>query len=105
MEKKQTLSSIVKETILMLQVFLTIFIISLTVIIFTNNSENYSLGYKIQEKHETEKNLLKIKEEIQNQILTNSSIKTLNTKLKVAKMTDNFQIEFIDGRYSKLSQK
>jgi len=105
MEKKQTLSSFVKETILMFQIFLTIFSISIIFALFFNNSEKYTLGYKIQEQQNQEVNLLKIKEEIQNEILKNSSINNLNNKLKIAKMVETRDIQFINGRYKRISQK
>lgn len=105
MNKKVTLSNLVKETILYLQIFLCIFIAISAILIIKNNSQIQSLGYKIEENKVAQNNLLKVQEEIQNQILKNKSINNLKTKVKILKMQKNQNIEFLEGRYENLSQK
>lgn len=105
MNKKTTLSNLVKETIFLLQVFLCVFILSTGILIIKNNSKTQSLGYKIQENKIAQSNLLKVQEEIQNQILKNKSIGNLKNKVQIIKMQKNRDIEFLEGRYEKLSKK
>jgi len=73
MNKKVTLSNLVKETIFFLQIFLCIFILFTGILIIKNNSKIQSMGYKIQENSVAQNNLLKVQEEIQNKILQNKS--------------------------------
>ncbi|MBT5346985.1 hypothetical protein HOJ01_00615 [bacterium] len=105
MNKKITLSNLVKETILILQVFLCVFILFTGVLIIKNNSKTQSLGYKIQENKLSQNNLLKVQEEIQNKILKNKSINNLKNKVQIINMKKNKNIEFLEGRYVKLSKK
>jgi len=105
MNKKITLSNLVKETILILQVFLCVFILFTGVLIIKNNSKTQSLGYKIQENKLSQNNLLKVQEEIQNKILKNKSINNLENKVQIINMKKNKNIEFLEGRYVKLSKK
>ncbi len=105
MHKKQTLSTLVKQTITWLQIFLGIFCILLSLLILKTNSKTYSLGYQIQEQKVTQKNLVKTQEEIQNRILSNSSINNLKNKIQIIKMQENKQQEFIEGRYQNISKK
>ena len=105
MNKKTTLSNLVKETIFLLQVFLCVFILSTGILIIKNNSKTHSLGYKIQENKIAQSNLLKVQEEIQNQILKNKSIGNLKNKVQIIKMQKNTNIKFLEGRYEKLSKK
>jgi len=105
MNKKVTLSNLVKETIFFLQIFLCIFILFTGILIIKNNSKIQSMGYKIQENSVAQNNLLKVQEEIQNKILQNKSISNLKNKIHIIKMQKNQNIEFLEGRYQKLSQK
>lgn len=105
MNKKVTLSNLVKETILYLQIFLCIFILFTGILIIKNNSKIQSLGYKIQENKVAQSDLLKVQEEIQNNILKNKSISNLKNKVQIIKMQKNNNIEFLEGRYEQLSKK
>ena len=105
MNKKITLSNLVKETIFYLQIFLCVFILFTGILIIKNNSQIQSLGYKIQENKVAESNLLKVQEEIQNNILKNKSISNLKNKVQIIKMQKNNNIEFLEGRYEQLSKK
>ena len=105
MNKKIKISNLVKETILILQVFLCVFILFTGVLIIKNNSKTQSLGYKIQENKLSQNNLLKVQEEIQNKILKNKSINNLENKVQIINMKKNKNIEFLEGRYVKLSKK